>query len=61
MDFLDFVSTRQSTRAFDVERQVEKDKIERILSAARLSPSACNAQPWHLIVVDDPELKNRVA
>ena len=61
MAFLDFVSTRQSTRAFDVERQVEKDKIERILSAARLSPSACNAQPWHLIVVDDPELENRVA
>ena len=61
MDFLDFVSTRQSTRAFDVERQVEKDKIERILSAARLSPSACNAQPWHLIVVDEPELKNKVA
>lgn len=61
MDFLDFVTTRQSVRAFDAERQVEKDKIERIVSAARLSPSACNAQPWHLIVVDDPELKNRVA
>lgn len=61
MDFLDFVTTRQSVRAFDAERQVEKDKIERIVSAARLSPSACNAQPWHLIVVDDSELKNRVA
>ena len=61
MDFLEFVSTRQSVRAFDTERQVEKEKIERIVAAARLAPSACNAQPWHLIVVDDPELKNKVA
>lgn len=61
MDFLEFVSTRQSDRAFDPERPVEKEKIERILEAARLSPSACNAQPWHMIVIDDPELKNRVA
>ncbi len=28
---------------------------------ARLAPSACNAQPWHIIVVDDFELKNSVA
>ena len=61
MDFLDFVSTRQSVRAFDAGRPVEKEKIERIISSARLSPSACNAQPWHIIVVDDPELKNKVA
>ncbi len=61
MDFLEFVSTRQSDRAFDPAREVEKEKIERIVEAARLAPSACNAQPWHLIVVDDPELKNKVA
>ena len=61
MDFLECVSTRQSDRAFDPERPVEKEKIERIVEAARLAPSACNAQPWHFIVVDDPELKNKVA
>jgi len=61
MDFLEFVTTRQSVRAFDTERPVEKEKIERIVEAARLAPSACNAQPWHLIVVDEPELKNKVA
>lgn len=61
MDFLELVSTRQSDRAFDPERGVEKEKIERILEAARLAPSACNAQPWRIIVVDDPELKNSVA
>ena len=61
MDFLEFVSSRQSDRAFDPNRPVEKEKIERILEAARLAPSACNAQPWHMIVVDNPELKNKVA
>jgi nitroreductase len=61
MDFQEFVSTRQSDRSFDQERPVEKEKIERILEVARLAPSACNAQPWHMIVVDDPELKNKVA
>ena len=61
MDFLQFVSTRQSDRAFDPERPVEKEKLDRILEAARMAPSACNAQPWQIIVVDDPELKNRVA
>lgn len=61
MDFLEFVSSRQSDRAFDAERPVEKEKIERIVEAARLAPSACNAQPWHFIVIDDPELKNKVA
>lgn len=61
MDFLELASTRQSDRAFDPERPVEKEKLERILEAARLAPSACNAQPWHIIVIDEPELKNKVA
>ena len=61
MNFLELVTTRQSDRAFDPDRMVEKEKINRIVEAARLSPSACNAQPWHLIVVDDPSLKNKVA
>ena len=61
MDFIEFVKTRQSDRAFDPNRPVEKEKIDRIIRAVQLAPSACNAQPWHLIVVDDPELKNKVA
>lgn len=60
-DFLELVKLRQSDRAFDPERPVEKEKLDRILEAARLSPSACNAQPWRFIVVDEPELKNRIA
>jgi Nitroreductase len=61
MDFLELVKNRQSTRKYDVNKPVEREKIERIIEAGRLSPSACNAQPWHFIVVDEPELKNKVA
>lgn len=61
MDFLELISTRQSDRSFDPDKPVEKEKIGRIVEAARLAPSACNAQPWHLIVVDDDGLKNKVA
>jgi nitroreductase len=60
-DFYELVKHRQSTRAFDTSRTVDRDVINRVLEAGRLSPSACNAQPWHFIVVDDPELKDKVA
>ena len=61
MGFLELVASRQSVRAFDPERSVEKEKLDRIIEAARLAPSACNAQPWSFVVVDEPELKNKIA
>ena len=56
MDFLQLAASRQSDRAYDKARVVEPEKLERILEAARLAPSACNAQPWKFVVVTDPEL-----
>lgn len=52
--FLDLVKLRQSDRAYDPNRLVESEKLEYIMEAARLAPSACNAQPWKFIVVNDP-------
>lgn len=60
MDFLELVTSRQSDRAYDASRPVEADKLERILEAARLAPSACNAQPWKFVVVTEPELARKV-
>jgi len=57
---LSLIKSRQSQRKY-LDRPVEKDKIERITEAGRLSPSACNGQPWHFIVVDEPALRNEVA
>lgn len=58
--FLQLVRRRQSDRAFDATRPVEADKLRRILEAARLAPSACNAQPWHFTVVTDPQATQRM-
>ena len=58
-DFLQLVLSRQSDRAYDKERPVEPEKLERILEAARLAPSACNAQPWKFVVITDKELAQK--
>ena len=60
MNFLELVKVRQSVRSY-AEQRVEHEKIEKCLEAARLAPSASNSQPWMFIVVDDEELKNKVA
>ncbi|MFW6101433.1 MAG: nitroreductase family protein [Bacteroidota bacterium] len=60
MDILKTIQIRQSTRNYSPV-PVEREKLERCLEAARLAPSACNAQPWKFIVVDEPELKKEVA
>jgi nitroreductase len=54
------MKSRQSDRKY-LDRPVEGEKIERITEAGRLSPSACNGQPWHLIVVDEPVVREKVA
>lgn len=59
-DFLQLVASRQSDRSYDKSRTVEPEKLERILEAARLSPSACNAQPWRFVAITDPELAVKV-
>ena len=50
MDFLTIATNRQSCRSYDETRPVEQEKLEAILEAVRLAPSACNGQPYHLTV-----------
>lgn len=50
MNFTEIALARQSCRSYDESRAVEPEKIERMLEAARLSPSACNGQPYHFTV-----------
>lgn len=50
MDFMEIARNRQSCRAYDSGRAVEPEKLEAILEAARLAPSACNGQPYYLTV-----------
>lgn len=46
MNFLEIAQARQSCRSYDESRPVEREKLDAILEAARLAPSACNAQPY---------------
>ena len=50
MEFLDIAKARQSCRKYDSNKTVEQQKIDSILQAARLAPSACNGQPYHFTV-----------
>ena len=50
MNFLEIAQARQSCRAYDETRSVEAEKLEAILEAARIAPSACNGQPYHFTV-----------
>ncbi len=61
MAFLDLVKARHSVRRYEAGRPVEREKLDRCLEAARLAPSASNAQPWRFVVVDEPALRERVA
>ncbi len=57
---LEIVQKRYSVRSY-ADKPVEKEKIEHCIHAVHLAPSACNAQPWKFIVVDNPEIKNQLA
>ena len=50
MNFYEIAQARQSCRNYNPDRPVEEEKITAILESARLSPSACNGQPYHFSV-----------
>ncbi len=51
MNFLELATKRQSCRNFDPDKLVSKEDIQFALDVARLTPSACNSQPWNFTVV----------
>ena len=59
-ELLNLIINRQSDRKYS-GKPIETEKLDRIIEAGRMSPSACNAQPWKFIIVNDPELVLKVA
>ncbi len=57
MNFSEIAKTRQSCRFFDSTKQVEDEKIQAILESTIISPSACNAQPYHFTVCKGEKAK----
>ncbi len=59
MDFIELCQSRFSARSY-TPQQVEREKLEYILEAARLAPSAVNFQPWSFLVIREEEGRSKV-
>jgi nitroreductase len=60
MDFGEVIRKRRSIRKFK-DDPVSDETLNKVLEAGRWAPSAGNTQPWHFIVVTDPDVKRRIA
>ncbi|OYT40722.1 MAG: nitroreductase [Candidatus Altiarchaeales archaeon ex4484_43] len=60
MDILDTIKNRRSIRHFS-SRNVESDKIDKILEAAKWAPSAGNLQARDFILIKDPKIRDKIA
>jgi 5,6-dimethylbenzimidazole synthase len=58
---MEVVRNRVTSRAFEPTYGVPREHYDLILEAARHAPSGANSQPWHFIVITDPELKRQIA
>ena len=58
-EFYNNVKTRRSVRDFS-DRPVAKEIIDNCIRAAGTSPSGANLQPWHFVIVSDPEVKKEI-
>ena len=59
MDFFEVITKRRSIRKYQ-NRNVETEKLKRILEAARLAPSAMNRQPYQLLVITEREILAKI-
>jgi len=60
MRFSELMIARESVRDYD-SRPVEDEKLKQLIEAVRLAPSASNSQPWTLILVTEPGLRESLA
>lgn len=60
MNALESILTRRSTRSYKTE-PVENEKLQKIIEAGRNAPSGGNNQTCHFIVVQNPEVLNKLA
>lgn len=61
MNFMEIAQTRQSCRSYDSAKEVETEKLDAILAAAQLAPSACNGQPYKITVCKGDAAKSVAA
>ena len=59
LDFFEVIKNIRSIRRYQ-DKNVEKEKLQKVLEAARLAPSAMNRQPYQLYVVSNKEILSRI-
>ena len=57
---LEIFARRRATRAYDPDRRVNDEDFAAILEFARLSPSSVGTEPWKFLVIQDPELREKL-
>jgi nitroreductase len=55
----DLIYQRRSIRRY-LDTPVDRENIMKCIEAAHLAPSADNVQPWRFLIIDDPEIKDRL-
>ena len=58
-EFYDELSRRRTIRDFS-DREVPVEIIENAIRAAGTAPNGANLQPWHFVVVSNPEIKKKI-
>lgn len=61
MDTLVTAKKRYATKAYDAEKKIQPEQFEKLLEILRFSPSSVNIQPWHFLVAETDEAKQRIA
>tara|TARA_B100001971_G_scaffold132423_1_gene122265 strand:- start:378 stop:1022 length:645 start_codon:yes stop_codon:yes gene_type:complete len=60
MDIFEAIKNRRSIRSFQ-DKAVPEELLRKIIEAAQWAPSASNRQEWRFIVIDDPDVKEKIA
>ena len=59
MEKLNYILDRRSIRRF-TDQKINEEQLKALLYAAMYAPSAVNRQPWHFVVIDDPDLMEKI-
>ncbi|WP_291076920.1 oxygen-insensitive NAD(P)H nitroreductase [Hyphomonas sp.] len=60
-DITYYAKKRHTTKAYDPNRRIPDETVDKLKELLRFSPSSTNIQPWHFVIASTQEGKERVA
>ena len=60
MSFLSQLSWRYATKKFDTTKKVSPEQLAKIMEAIKMAPTSFGVQPFHVVVVTNPELREKL-